>query len=339
MNSRDLFIGFNEVEDDILERSEQATVFNGIPVRRRLSIVLIAAILALFLLGAAAVTGLLGDSIQSWFAHYWETLTSQPMSDEHSALIDHLSQEIGLSETTAGVTVTVDSATVGEESFFILLRVEGLEFFKKHQYGFDEAQVKLSQESVGDIMGAASYSYNYLGLDAERSALFLIKFDYAAKDTDQEDKHSYQVSLSMTNFVQDPRTNERMLLTEGSWNFTISLDRNMLETQKLQDTWVGAIDYSGKNGLSETQVLLTDMELTNTSFHFRYNWRDGDVVADIELKQVRVVLSNGREVGVTGSSGIKQNNGQWHCAYFWEIPVDLDEVVAIKIGEVVIPVE
>ena len=113
----------------------------------------------------------------------------------------------------------------------------------------------------------------------------------------------------------------------------------MLEIKKLRDTWVGAIDYSGENGPSETQVLMTDMELTNTSLHFQYGWRDGEVVADIELKEGRVVLSNGQEVGASSGSGIKQKDGQWYCAYFWEIPVDLDEVVAIKIGEVVIPVE
>ena len=334
MNSRDLFIGFNEVDDDILERSEQATVFNRISVRRRLSIVLIAAILALFLLGAGAATGLWGDRIQSWFAYYWETLTGQSMSDQQTALIDHLSHEIGLRETVAGVTVSVDSATVGEESFFILLRVEGLEFSKKHRYGFDEAQVKVSKESMEDGMGGACYSYNYLGLDADGTVLFLIRYDYAAKDTAQEDKSPFPVTLSMTSFAQNPRTNERVLLAEGSWNFTVSLDRNMLEAKKLRDTWVGAIDYSEKNGPSKTQVLLTDMELTNTSLHFQYDWRDGDVVADIELKQVWVVLSNGQEIGASGGSGIKQKDGQWYCAYFWEIPVNMDGVVAIKIGEV-----
>ena len=339
MNSSDLFIGFNDVDDEILERSEQASVFNRIPARRRLSIVLIAAILALFLLGAATVTGLFGDSIQSWFAHYWETLTGQSMSDRQTALIDHLSHEIGLHETVAGVTVTVDSATVGEESFFILLRVEGLKFSKKYGYGFDEAQVKISEESVGNMMGAASYSYDYLGLDADGAALFLIRFDYSAKDTAQEDVPPYQVTLSMTNFAQDPRTNKRVLLAEGVWNFTITLDRNMLEIKKLRDTWVGAIDYSGENGPSETQVLLTDMELTNTSIHFQYDWHGGDVVAGIELTQIGAVLNNGQEVGVSGGSGVKQDDGQWYCAYFWTIPVDLEEVVAIKIGEVVIPVE
>ena len=107
MNRNDLYTAFNAVDNDILERSETSG-FKIIPIRRRLPVALIAAILALVLMGAGVVAIVYGDSIQSWFGHYWEQVTGQPMSDQHTALIDHLSQEIDLAQTVGDVTVTVD---------------------------------------------------------------------------------------------------------------------------------------------------------------------------------------------------------------------------------------
>ena len=46
------------------------------------------------------------------------------MSSGQAALIDHLSQEIGVSQSIGDVTMTVDSATVGDDGFYLLFRME-----------------------------------------------------------------------------------------------------------------------------------------------------------------------------------------------------------------------
>ena len=94
MNRKDLYNAVNEVDDDILERSERATISNVVPIRRRWPVALIAAILCLFLMGAGVVAVIYGDSIQNWFGHYFELVTGQDMSEGQTALIDHLSQDI-----------------------------------------------------------------------------------------------------------------------------------------------------------------------------------------------------------------------------------------------------
>lgn len=339
MNSRDLFISFNEVDEDILERSEQATVVDRIPVRRRLSIMLIAAILALFLLGAAAVTGLFGDSVQSWFGHYWEQLTGQPMSDQQTALINHLSQKIGFSGTVEDITVTVDSATVGEDCFWILLRVEGMAFSKKHAYGFAEAQVELSPEATEDAVGMGCYSFDYLGLDADGAALLLIDYSYEAKAGLQEEKSPLKVTLSMTDFFQNPRTNKRILLAEGEWQFTFTMERNKLDTRHLPDTQVTGMNYTSEGAKNEIPIILTNIELTNTGLCFQYDWQNGDAVLEATLGKISIILDNGQQIGAGKGAGSITEDGCWYCTYTWKIPVELDEVAAIKIGEVVIPVK
>lgn len=334
MNRQDLYRAFNEIDDDLLQRSEDAGR-NSLIVRR-LSIVLVAAMLSVFLLGAGVMSGLFGDSIQNWFAHYWEAVTGQPMSDGHSELIDHLSQQIGLSETVDGITVTVDSATVGVDSFFILMRVKGADFSKKHAYGFDETQVKLAPETVGETVGVfGGYSVDYLGLDSDGTVLLLILYDYTAKDISQENLPPLQVTLTMTDFAQNPRTSNRVMLAQGQWCFTVSLDRNKLDVIQLPDTQVMAVDQTKRDEYTQVPVILTDIELSNTGLRFRYDSRNNEL--DIPAF-FAVILNNGQKVGMNSALGNVLPNGQLEQRCTWRVPVDLEEVVAIKIGETLIEV-
>lgn len=57
----------------------------------RLSGVMAAAVLRLALMGCAVAAAAYGGSIQSWFGHDWEAMNGQPMSEGHTAVIDHLS--------------------------------------------------------------------------------------------------------------------------------------------------------------------------------------------------------------------------------------------------------
>lgn len=335
MNRQDLYRAFNEIDDGILQRSEDALAAKALSARR-LSIVLVAALLSVFLLGAGMMSGIFGDSIQSWFAHYWEEITGQPMSGGHAELIDHLSQEIGLSETVEGITVTVDSATTGVDSFFILLRVEGTAFSKKHAYGFDETLVELERETVGETVGIfGGYSVDYLGLDADGTALLLISYDYTAKDISQEELPPLKVTLSMTDFAQNPRTNKRVMLAEGEWSFTFSLDRNKLDIKELPDTCVMAVDRTKRDEYTEVPVVLMNIELSNTGLRFQYDSRSNEL--DIPAF-FSVILNNGQEIGINGAIGNVLPGGKLEQRCTWRIPVDLDEVVAIKIGETLIEV-
>lgn len=345
MDSKVLYICLNEVDDEILERSERETVSHTVTIRRKLFVMLAAAILGLFLMGAGIATALYGDSIQSWLGHYWEIITGQPMNDQHTLLIDQLSQEIGLSETVAGVTVTVDSAIVGEGRFIVLLRVEGLEFSEKHEYGFEEMQVELAPGTAEDMLGLFySSGYNFWGLDADGSALFLIYCDYPVKDEPQTEKSPYTtLNLSMTNFSQNPKTNNSMLLTKGEWHFTFSLDRNEIDIKRLPDTQVTGFYYSEDYEEIQVPIVLTNMKLSNTGLTFRYYRYDSQgrdlYTADTSDLNLWVVLKSGQEIDAGCGSVHNPIDGISYHDYKWKLPVDLDEVVAVRIGEVVIPIE
>ena len=336
MNRKDLYNGFNNIDDDILERSESATVSDAISIRRRLPVVLIAAILAMFLMGAGAVAIIYGDSIQNWFAHYWELVTGQPMSTEQTALIDHLSQDISESETVGNVTVTVDSATVGNDSFYILLRVEGLDLSNRRSYGFEATHMEVTPDPMQEAVGIAGYGIQFHGLDGDGAALILIDFDYALENGYTEGLRPLEVSLELTNFAQNVTTDRKKLLAKGNWSFAFELERNKPEVIQLPDAEAMAIDLTQRDEYTEVPVLLTNIELTNTGIQFLYDCKDGTLSVDAHIY---AILINGQEIGIGIGNGIVQDNGYLFSNNKWLVPINLDEVVAVRIGGVAIPIQ
>ncbi len=338
MDRNALYLSFSAIDDEILERSESAIVTGRIPLRHRWSVVLIAALLALLLMGASAVALLHVDSVQSWLSYCWKYATGEPLSDQHAALIDHLSQEIGLQETVDGVTVTVDSAMVGEKNIYILLRVEGVEISPKHHYSFEEEQVFLKDAAEQGASGAG-YSCDHIGMDRNGAALMLVRYSYSTRGPAPETKPPLQITLTLNNFAQDLHASRYQRLAEGEWRFVLLLNRGESEVRNLPDTQVMGIDYSKKQWNKETSILLTNVVLTNTDLSFQYDWRGGDVVMDVRLQQICVMLENGQEISAGSGGGTSLDSGERHVTYTWWIPVVLEKVVAVRIGDVVIPVE
>ncbi len=330
MNRKDLYKGFNEVDDDILERSERVTVSNVVPIRRHLPVALIAAILALFLMGAGVVAIIYGDSIQSWFGHYFELVTGQEMSEEQTALIDHLSQDISQSQTVGEATVTVDSVTVGDDSFYLLLRVEGVELSKRHHYSFDGVTLEVSPDPMEGVGGIGSHGIQYQGMDGDGSALLLMDYSYATQEDFELDTTPLEVHLILEDFMRSPQSDNRKMVTEGIWEFNFTIDRSQPPaTISLPDTEVMAMNLELRE---EAPVVLKNIELTNTGIRFQYDYQEGTYSLEAHLK---IVLKNGAIIGYSDGSGTPLGDGTTlNCSYHWMIPVNLDEVQAVRIGGV-----
>ena len=298
---------------------------------RRLSGVLAAAVLALALLGCAVAGTVYGDSIQGWFEHYWQAVNGRPMSQGQAALLDHLSQDIGLSRTVDGVTVTVDSAAVGDDVFFLLLRVEGLEFSKRFAYRFEELELAVQPDPVGrgDLGG---YGFQYQGMDGDGAALMLMDMSFASASGFVADSGPLEVKLTMEDLVQTG-ANTQKTLAAGRWEFSFSLDRSQIQPPRM----IGEAEVfvSERGSGARRPVLVTDLELSSTGLRFRYR-PEGD---DFD-EHPRAVLTDGTEVGVGGGYGAVMEDGETlSYSYQWAVPLDLEEVVAIQLGATAIPVQ
>ena len=299
---------------------------------RRLSTVAAAAVLLLFLLGCAVVGTVYGQSIQSWFAHYWQAVNHQAMSEGQTAMIDHLTQEIHQSQTVDGVTVTVDSATVGDDNFFLLLRVEGADFSKRWGYRFEEMTMEFSPDPTEADDGLGGYGFQYQGLDGDGSALMLMDMGYASSKGFQADTSPLEVTLTLTDLVESGGSHEE-LLTQGTWSFAFTLDRSQIPAPvSLPDTSIEVMDRSREHTI---QVELTNLQVTNTGARFQYS----PSRAAMDELRVTLILKNETEIRDGGSFGTGMEDGDgMFVSYQWSVPADLEEAAALRIGDVEIPI-
>ena len=250
------------------------------------------------------------------------------MSKEQVVLINHLNQDIGLSQTWGEVTVTIDSATVGDDNFFLLLRVEGLEFSKNYSYNFEDFSVEISPDPVKTTDGFSIFGLQYYGLDGDGSVLINMDYQYASRNDSLEDIYPLEIHLTFQNLIQD--TN-RELMAEGIWNFTFTLEHSQsLDTIIIPDTEVVVFDMiKGEN----IPILFTNMKLTSTGFRFQV-----DEIPGI-APNIWVVLEDGTMIGHNGGAGTPSVDGtKLNYSFQWQVPVTLHEVTAIQIEDTLIPV-
>lgn len=331
MKEKHILSVFGQVDEDYIEQAAstigKSKVVSHPRFGRKLSAALVAAVMCVFLMGAGVVAIIYGDNIQSWFAHQWELITGQTMDEEQTALIDHLSQNVGISQTVDGVTVTVDSATVGDDCFYLLLRVEGLELSKKHSYGFENYSMKINPDPLTGTAGIGSYGFQYHGLDGDGTALFLIEHEYVSRNGVTEDNRPLDIALTLTNFVQNKNAETDKLLTAGEWNLTFALDRSQFPaTMELPDTEVQLQNLKTKEDVT---VTFSNIELTCTGLRFQYDYQGG-IIGTID--QITVLLDNGATIGISSGGGYPLADGTLNCSYQWQLPINVDDISAIQIG-------
>lgn len=329
MNSRKFSAAMGKIDDKYInEAITYKSKVTSLRLNRHLPAALIAAILALLLMGAGVVAIIYGNSIQNWFSHYWEIITGQSMTEGQTAVIDHLSQEIKISQTVDDVTVTVDSATVGDDSFFLLLRVEGLKFSSRHSYGFSSIDMDVKPDPLEESGGIGGYGFQYHGLDGDGTVLLLMDYDYASRIGYEQDTSPIDITLTLENLTQNPNIDKEKTLTEGQWKFHFSLDRSHLsEAIRLPDTEVMVMDLDKQELVP---VTLKNIELTSTGLRFQYDRGK----RTLSIEQISVVLENGAVIEDGSGAGTPSEDGStWNCSHHWPVPINLDEISAIRVGE------
>lgn len=335
MKSERLLRNLNDIDGKYILEANPIEAAQHIS-RKKITALILAAALALFLVSCGVVAVIYGDSIQSWFGFYWHRITGQDMEVEQTAIIDHLSQDIGISSTSGEVTVSMDSATVSEDIFYLLIRVEGVPFSSRKNYDFKERDIKISPYPAAESGGMGSFGIRFLGLDGDGSALFLMDHQSSPYSGFEDGTEDYEISLILTDLITRDRSKTKTI-AEGVWSFQFTLDRSAVpESIHLPDTVVPGIDL---NTGESVDVILTDMVLTNTGIRFKYLSNNGSIDLHLGHHWISPLLTNGKRIeDGTGSgvpiTGTNLLSYSWH----WPIPVDLEDIVSIWIGEMEIHV-
>ena len=205
MKSERLLRNLNDIDGTYILEANPIEVAQHIS-RKKITALILAAALALFLVSCGVVAVIYGDSIQSWFGFYWQRITGQDMEVEQTAIIDHLSQNIGISSTSGEVTVSMDSATVSEDIFYLLIRVEGVPFSHRKCYDFRERNIKISPDPAAEFGGMGSFGIRFLGLDGDGAALFLLDHQSSPYSGFEDGTEDYEISLILTDLITQDRS-------------------------------------------------------------------------------------------------------------------------------------
>lgn len=285
---------------------------------RKYPVILAAVVAVVMLMGAGFVAA--SDSIDGWFKTRWKEVTGEEMSDEHYETIASLSQYIGLSETSDGVTVSIDSATVGDDVAYVLITAEcdSGKFTTTGTSLFGIWEVYVNSNRKGSGMGR-------IAVDENGKAYYLDTINLTNIDSDEP----LEVSIHLGNLNALIYSNEDgspiWYSGDGEWSFEFTLERTETKTIDLTDKspWTGI-----------TQLTVTEFGVVAT-----YDSESDDVPRIIRYSHMKIyaVMEDGTEMqfNSTSSSGY---TGIIDSYYFWEVPIDLDEVVAIRIGDDVIEV-
>ena len=290
-----------------------------------------AAVLAaavLLTVGGVALSG--QPAVRAWFDRYWQAIAGKPMEEGQSLLLQGLTQTIGVSDTENGVTVTADSAVVGDDSFWLLLKVSGPELSTRYGYTFGNDTLTLTPDPA-EAGGTFSWGLESHGVNADGEAELLLQYSYQLESgANPPWTEDMAVTLRLTDLIQGRSTGADATVAAGTWELNFTLRSGDVATVSLPDTWVECTD--GQEGTQ--RLLLRDITLTATGIRFSSRGE----APRVELVPA-LVLRDGTEVGYGDGSGTPREDGlgMYH-SFHWRVPVALDQVSAVRICDTVIPV-
>lgn len=324
---------FDEVRASSRLREEVAhmTTRERKPSRRRLPKAAVAAAAVLVLLAGTALAAVgAPGTIRDWFAREWEETTGGTMGMEQLALIDRLTKPVGVSDTQNGTTVTVDSVTVGNSTVWMLVKVSGTYTREKEaHYHFDGMDLTLDPDpDAVKTPGGYSLDYPYVGVAEDGTLTMLVRFTIDLAGQSSLLDGTRQATLVLADLMYSDS-----LQMQGSWTLTFPLEPGEAgAVRTLEEIQVPAMDL----GTRETRIIsLRDVEISATDITYvrsreNQSW---------EPSRCAMVLKDGTVVEQSSGASRFRDEGytQWSSVYYWQVPVDLTQVTAVRFGDTEIP--
>ena len=314
---------------------------------------LIAAVIAavsVLLMGAGIIVA--NSNVTSFFQSRWEDMTGKEISDGHLATIESFSTELGLSQVSEGVTVTLDSAIVGENELYIFINVDGRSITDSdNNLWFDECSFRIDGMTSDYTSGIGQSNQLQNG-----SHYFFLECTYELSDPDattidctlhlgklHTDYHSeYELGLMESKGIASE--NE---IIDGEWDFEFTLGRNALSSISLLEDGerkTVTVEMTDTEATLATQSLVLQyitVDVTSavvTEFGVTVTYDDTSASVPFDLFNSRgnayAVMQDGSEISANYWIDNFNDDGTiLTIEYFWYSLIDMSELEAVRIGD------
>lgn len=306
--------------------------------RKISALAILAAALALALMGTALAEAFLPGTLRGWFSRQWAESTGREPDAEQVVSVERLTQSVGIGDTDSGVTVTLDSITLGDSSLWILLKLDGDIPANKKPELFHFADVDLTFKTAPDNVttpGGFGYGFDYMGITEDGKLSMLI---------------SYSVTLSgedtlFSGYAAELRLGALMysdsVAVAGNWTLPFTLDAVREEVLTLDSALVPAMARPDRK--AET-VEIQNIRVSATGIRFTQDLNYDEFPEILDPDLMGVVLSDGSVIPSAGGGSRWTGDvvgdtytGDWATDLTWRVPVDLSQVVGVQFGDKIIP--
>ena len=302
--------------------------------RRRFSMAM-AVCMAVVLITGTALAVTAGGGLKSWFSDEWGYNNDGEMPAEQQQIVESLSTPVGISQTVGNLTVTVDSVAYSDGYYWLMVNAEGMKFDEDNGYSCRKSDLRIVSEDGRELGQCGSSITQTARGGSSLKMLFEGEISPESAEAALADGGNMHFILSISDFVEKKRGivtgTKEYVLQEGTWSFEFEVPAAESE-EMLTAPDSDAVFTLG--GGEETMCRVSDIQINMVGIKYLF---EGESEAHGELP--RLIFKDGSEVGITGGSGVQLEEGSWQMKYQWSMPVDLNQVEAVKFGKTEVDVE
>lgn len=333
MTELDFFDVIGEIADDLVLEEKEVPMKQHKRISHPAKTILIAAAIVAALTGTALAVVHYTRSANA-LEHTWNDMASDEMVQSHKDAIEAKSADLDESVTDQGITITVDSVSVTNDTVYLLYTTALPQSGDQLSAILDETiQVTASD---GNTYSAEPAVADRLVEESDSGASYyrILSCELPDDVTLSHGQLTMDISSLMLNDMEQ---------TEGTWNFSFTLP----ETEAAQSFGVDqTLQFEHDTTLEISNISVSESRITFDYVSSRPEvmilnggaFTAGDVAAaDPDVQQVYTFyarLSNGTSVPVTGGSSVYNESRRVNeCEFYWSTPIDLTALESIAFSD------
>ncbi len=275
------------------------------------------------------------ETAQAWHAAAWERRTAQAaLPEEQEQIVESLTVPVGVSAVEDGVTVTVDSVTVGDNTLWTLVKVDGAAAFdtaeERHGRLFQSVEIAFfSPEGAPLKTVERGYGADFAGADGQGHLATMLRVFAEFLDPAVTLREGCTVEMTFWG-ISDGET----VFEGGPWTVRFSLAP--MEQMPPVRTAARAEVLADEEAGERVPVTIRDVRVTAEEVRLVVEGPSARATPD------GLVMADGTEVRLEGFAtgrSAREDGADTEWTFYWSMPVDLNQAEALRFGDTLVPLK